>query len=152
MTNRQKVPLKDSLQSLPALWARLYPEAGAADRLMSLCSGPAADGLVMLDKPVGACAFLLVQAAADQADIIEIGTDPACRRQGLARDLLTTYFDLAAGKGIADIFLEVAVDNLPAYQLYLQSGFVEIGRRNGYYRRGETVIDAVQMHKPILSQ
>ena len=152
MTDRQKVPLKDSLQTLPALWAALYPEAGAADRLMPLCSGPAADGLVMLDKPVGACAFLLVQVAADQADIIEIGTHPACRRQGLARDLLTTYFDVAAGKGISDIFLEVAVDNLPAYQLYLQSGFVEIGRRNGYYRRGETVIDAVQMHKPILSQ
>ena len=152
MTNRQMVPLKDSLQTLPALWARLYPEAGAADRLMQLCSGPATDGLVMLDKPFGACAFLLVQGAADQADIIEIGTDPACRRQGLARDLLATYFDVAAGKGIVDIFLEVAVDNLPAYQLYLQSGFVEIGRRNGYYRRGETVIDAVQMHKPILSQ
>ena len=152
MTNRQIITIKDGQQKLPDLLARLYSETGQAARLLQLCTGPAIDGLVAVDDDIGACAFLLVQSAADQADIIEIGTDPACRREGLARQLMTCYIDLAASKGITDIFLDVAVDNLPAYQLYLQSGFVEIGRRKGYYRRGATVIDAVQMHKPVSSR
>lgn len=152
MTDRQIMTLDAGRQRLPALLGRIYPEGGQADSLLQLCDGPAIDGLLVVDNQIGPCAFLLTQSAADQADIIEIGTDPACRRQGLARALMAAYFECAANKGIADIFLEVAVDNLPAYQLYLQSGFVEIGRRNGYYRRDETVIDAVQMHKPISSR
>jgi ribosomal protein S18 acetylase RimI-like enzyme len=46
---------------------------------------------------------------------------------------------------VEKILLEVAADNIPARQLYDSCGFVEIGCRKNYYKRGETRRDAVIM-------
>ena len=39
----------------------------------------------------------------------------------------------AAARGATRVFLEVAEDNLAARALYERTGFVEAGRRPGYY-------------------
>jgi [ribosomal protein S18]-alanine N-acetyltransferase len=41
----------------------------------------------------------------------------------------------ATRRGAARLFLEVAEDNTAARALYAQTGFVEAGRRVGYYAR-----------------
>ncbi|MFO1088667.1 MAG: tRNA (adenosine(37)-N6)-threonylcarbamoyltransferase complex dimerization subunit type 1 TsaB [Hyphomicrobiales bacterium] len=81
-------------------------------------------------------AFLFARAAAGEAEIITIGTVPAARRHGLARRLVEHLFALLAGRGISELFIEVASRNAPAIALYRAMGFTACGRRARYYDLG----------------
>ena len=41
----------------------------------------------------------------------------------------------AIKNGLNALFLEVAVDNVPAKKLYAKTGFSKVGQRSKYYRR-----------------
>ena len=82
-------------------------------------------------------AAALVRVTLDEAELLTLATDPACRRQGLARAVLAKAESLARDAGAATLFLEVAEDNTGALALYVKSGYVRIGRRPGYYQNAE---------------
>ena len=63
-----------------------------------------------------------------------IGTATAAQGRGVGRTLLCALLDLAAGLGAQRVFLEVRVDNDVAIGLYASQGFVQVGRRRGYYQ------------------
>jgi ribosomal-protein-alanine N-acetyltransferase len=86
-----------------------------------------------------------VLVAADAAEILTVGVVPAARRQGLARRMLAALYAEARRRGAVEMFLEVRVDNAAAITLYEREGFVEVGRRPGYYDRGR--VDAVVMRR-----
>jgi ribosomal-protein-alanine N-acetyltransferase len=89
-------------------------------------------------------AFILVQVAADEAEILSLGTAPSARRKGFAQALVHASADEAARLGAIAMFLEVAEDNLAAIALYARIGFAVCGRRTHYYqRREERAVDAV---------
>ena len=77
--------------------------------------------------------FVLLRVIADEAEVLTLATDPAHRRQGLARETLTQAQDAACRAGATQVFLEVAEDNGPAQGLYTNAGYVQVGRRPGYY-------------------
>ncbi len=94
--------------------------------------------------------FLALRTAADEAEIITLAVHPAARRQGLARVLVAEALDTARSGGVRRILLEVAVDNDAARALYAQAGFVETGRRRGYYARsGGERVDALVLVRPV---
>ncbi len=78
-------------------------------------------------------AFLLAWQAADELDIIALGTAPALRRRGLARALVAEALRYASENGLRRILLEVRVSNLAALQLYQSYGFVAGRQREQYY-------------------
>ena len=78
--------------------------------------------------------FILCRRASDEAEVLTIVVDPSSRRQGLAGRLMKTNIDLLARYGVRTLFLEVGEDNAAARRLYSRLGFVEVGRRQGYYR------------------
>lgn len=80
-------------------------------------------------------AFLLGRAVAGEAELLTLATDPARRRQGLARALLADFAAEARARGAASAFLEVAEDNAPARALYAAAGWETAGRRPRYYVR-----------------
>ena len=82
---------------------------------------------------------------ADCADIIAIGTHRDWQRCGFGRIMLEDLIGVTEQQHVEKILLEVAADNMPARQLYDSCGFVEIGCRKNYYKRGETRCDAVIM-------
>jgi ribosomal-protein-alanine N-acetyltransferase len=88
--------------------------------------------------PAGFCAWRTVSG---EAELLNLGVDPARRRQGIGSALLTQLREKVEG----DIFLEVAANNAPALALYHKDGWERIGNRPGYYQRGR--IDAVVMKK-----
>ncbi len=91
----------------------------------------AGDGDGDPEAPVG---LLLVQAAADDADILTLGVLPgAWRRRGLARRLLGLGMAALRVDGITRLVLEVAEDNTGAVAFYRAEGFAEVGRRRGYF-------------------
>lgn len=85
------------------------------------------------DRPAG---FTLARQAADEAEIISIGTARAFRRRGVARRLVGRLADQLIGAGTTTLFIEVARRNDAARALYEALGFTAAGIRKGYYARG----------------
>ena len=80
-----------------------------------------------------------------QADIVTFGVLPDYRGRHISDELMTASFDSLAAKGIKEIFLEVAVDNVHAIALYERHGFKRVGLRPNYYVRGDVKTDALVM-------
>ncbi|WP_035832274.1 GNAT family N-acetyltransferase [Kaistia adipata] len=81
--------------------------------------------------------FILIRTVADQAEVLTIAVAPASRGRGYGRQLMEDalrglYRDL-----VPEIFLEVDEGNAAAVALYRSLGFVEVGRRKGYYGDGK---------------
>lgn len=79
--------------------------------------------------------FILIRVVADEAEILTLAVRPAARRGGLGRRLVEAAVVRTAALGAERVFLEVAEDNAAARALYARTGFVEAGRRRGYYAR-----------------
>lgn len=77
--------------------------------------------------------FAISRIIVDEAELLTIALDPEVRGRGLSAELLRRHAARARRAGAERLFLEVAADNAPALALYKGLGFVEIGRRKGYY-------------------
>lgn len=119
----------------PDLLAEIH--ASAFDRpwdaaaFQSLCRQ---DGVVALGHADG---FILIRTVSDEAEILTLAVRPQARRRGAGADLVRAGADAARAQGAQRLFLEVAEDNAAALALYRSAGFVEDGRRKGYYARTE---------------
>ena len=74
---------------------------------------------------------------ADEAEILTLAVRPSARRAGLGGRLVEAAVVRAAALGAERMFLEVAEGNVAARALYARSGFVEMGRRRGYYSHAD---------------
>ncbi len=103
------------------------------------------------ETPVILEAFVLSRQAADEAEILTITVDPASRRLGHGRRLLTYHRAALERFGVRRLFLEVNENNLAARSLYARSGFAEVGRRAGYYplADGRTAAALVLRHDSV---
>jgi ribosomal-protein-alanine N-acetyltransferase len=72
----------------------------------------------------------------DESHILNLSVHPDWQRQGLGRKLIQRLLKIARQHGAETSFLEVRESNRPALALYGGLGFVEIGRRHGYYPAG----------------
>lgn len=118
--------------SLPARLAALHAEAfdrpwdaGAFAALLDQ------SGVFAVEEADG---FILMRVAVDEAEILTLAVRPAARRQGLGARLVGQGAVAAAARGADRLFLEVAEDNAAARALYARAGFIEAGRRPGYYQ------------------
>ncbi len=91
--------------------------------------------------------FIIIQPAADQAEVLTLVTEKAYRRTGIAHKLLHAGCVTAAKQGVEILFLEVAEDNIHALSLYEKSGFEKFGRRPAYYRRENGRVAAITLRK-----
>lgn len=82
--------------------------------------------------------FILIRTVLDEAEILTLAVRPGARRKGYARGLVEAAAALARAAGVRQLYLEVAEDNAAALALYRATGFVEVGRRPGYYARRES--------------
>ena len=80
--------------------------------------------------------FLIVRSAGDEAELLTLAVDPACRRLGLARALLGAATSALRRGGSKRLFLEVDEGNSAARGLYQSLGAVVVGRRPRYYEHG----------------
>jgi len=99
------------------------------------------------DAPVG---FALLRLVADEAELLSLGVLPQLRRAGIARRLMAACYDRCRSAGIVRLLLEVAEDNIAARQLYARAGYLEVGRRKGYYARArQAPVDALTLARPV---
>ena len=77
----------------------------------------------------------------DEIHIATFATHPDFRKQGIGKDLLLHTLRSAKADGALTSFLEVREGNDIALEMYRKLGFVEHGRREGYYKdNDETAI------------
>jgi ribosomal-protein-alanine N-acetyltransferase len=136
-------------EPLAVLHAGCFPEdpwdAEALGRILGLSGG---FGFLAWrgGMPVG---FALARDLGGEGEILSLGVLPDCRRLGIGWALLRAVIDEAARRELPSIVLEVADDNAAARGLYARAGFVAVGRRPRYYRRGGETIDALLLRCPV---
>jgi ribosomal-protein-alanine N-acetyltransferase len=105
----------------------------------------------LTDNPASRCwvaeldgriaAMLVAWFIVDEIHIATIVTHPDFRKQGIGEKLLSCVLQAAKDEGAVSSFLEVRENNAAALELYRKFGYVESGRRTGYYKdNGEDAI------------
>jgi tRNA threonylcarbamoyl adenosine modification protein YeaZ len=147
---RLRAATQDDLGTLASLHALCFTQGWSARSIGQLLGTPGAFALVAEAGGV-ACGFIVVRAAADEAEILSIGVVPPARRSGTGRKLVSAGAEKARNVGAATLFLEVARENEAARALYAASGFAEAGLRPGYYREpGAKPEDALVLRTNLL--
>ncbi len=90
--------------------------------------------------------YVVLYINCGEAHIMNIAVAAEHRRQGVGRTLMLFALNIIKTNDADVVFLEVAVNNSAACQLYRQFGFEVYGRRKRYYRNGG---DAYVMRKEI---
>ena len=79
------------------------------------------------------CGYVGSQTVLGESDMMNLAVAPACRRQGLGRQLVERLCDALREKGSTCLMLEVRRSNEAALALYAAAGFRQIGVRPNYY-------------------
>lgn len=74
------------------------------------------------------------QTVMGETDMMNVAVHPDYRRRGIAEALVNGLVFLLKERGSHSLTLEVRASNAPAQKLYGKLGFVQIGKRPGYYR------------------
>ena len=111
-------------------WSVIEFERLLADRMV------VGDGL-FVGREQSLQGFCLSRIVLDEAEILTIAVAPALRGRGHSRSLLRNHLDALIARRVARLHLEVDENNRPALALYRRYGFVETGRRTGYYQQAD---------------
>ncbi len=79
-------------------------------------------------------AYLCLWVVAGEAQVQNLAVHPAFRGRGVGRYLLVRGLLEARRRGAEKATLEVRPSNTAARRLYASLGFIEVGRRPGYYQ------------------
>ncbi|AIL33185.1 bifunctional tRNA (adenosine(37)-N6)-threonylcarbamoyltransferase complex dimerization subunit type 1 TsaB/ribosomal protein alanine acetyltransferase RimI [Basilea psittacipulmonis] len=92
-------------------------------------------------------AYLLQLIAPDVAHLMILGVHEAYQGKGIAQVLIQQSHENMIKHGIFEQVLEVREDNTRARDFYEKQGYIEIGKRKGYYASGQ--IDAIVLSKKV---
>lgn len=81
----------------------------------------------------------------EDADICNVVVAERCRRQGIAKEMLTALMEEGKRRGVLYFTLEVRSGNAAAVSLYKKLGFATEGIRKGFYQNPKE--DALIMWK-----
>ena len=126
--------------ALAALYAEALPPGWPANELAKACSDPSR---AVLKATEGAHlhGFIILQFAADEAEILAIAVAKRRRRLGYAASLIRRGISACQDRIMSCIYLEVAESNIPALRLYEKFGFFVIGCRENYYRSSSSAFE-----------
>lgn len=120
------------IDEVHALEQRVFPHPWSrANFADSLASGY--DAWVVRGADGAIAGYFLVMYAVDEAHLLDVAVASDRQGQGLGRHLLDQVAARSRGQGMESVLLEVRPSNLRALEVYRKYGFVEIGRRKGYY-------------------
>lgn len=141
----------DRARDIAAIHGNLFDPAWSEDAVRGLLDHPAATALAAVaGDPKRTVGFIIGQVAADEAEIISLGVDPAWQKRRVGRQLVEGLLRAVQRAECRRLHLEVAADNRAALALYRSLGFVEAGRRRGYYaRNGSAAVDALMLQRQV---
>lgn len=105
-------------------------------------------GLVVEDGD-GLCGYAFFRVCPPECELLHLVVAPQQRRLGVGESLLRAALLDFAGHGYTTCLLEVRASNAAALGLYAKLGFLQVGRRKGYYR--QPVEDALLMNRSLMN-
>jgi [ribosomal protein S18]-alanine N-acetyltransferase len=78
-------------------------------------------------------AYGIMSFGAGEAHILNLCVDTRHRRQGIGKQLITTFLEKTRAQNVSNVYLEVRPSNIAAIELYYKVGFSKIGERPNYY-------------------
>ena len=104
--------------------------------------------LHLLERNEEVLGVLLWRDLGEEVEVLDMVVAPGHRRKGLGLHLLQRLVALVQEGGARVLFLEVRESNAAALALYRKAGFLETGRRAGYYRQPEEAALLLSLHRP----
>lgn len=80
-----------------------------------------------------ACGYVGSQTVLGETDMMNLAVTADFRRKGIAQQLVLRLISDLAAMGSHSLCLEVRQSNMAARDLYEKLGFVQVGKRPGYY-------------------
>ena len=126
----------DDLQQVLAIENQCFEDPWSATYFRLCMKRPRSNEYLYVARRVQTVVgYIIFYILHEEAQILNIAVLPACQRQGIGKYLLTSALKMIQADGEREVFLEVAVSNLPAQYLYRQFGFRICGIRKNYYGR-----------------
>jgi [ribosomal protein S18]-alanine N-acetyltransferase len=132
----------EHLEAVADLESRVNPQPWSYDLFAGELDVdvPARHWLVVVDEADQMIGFGGVMYVVDEAHLMNLAVEPACRRTGIARRLIGHLFLEAVERGARNLTLEVRASNAAAIALYRRFDFAPVGVRSGYYPDGEDAL------------
>ncbi|NGN92963.1 ribosomal protein S18-alanine N-acetyltransferase [Nocardioides sp. KC13] len=132
----------DDVDAIAGLEVEAFPDdAWTRDYLQVAIEGKMPTVRILVAEEGGVIVgHALVSVVYEIAELQRIAVAADQRRQGIGRGLLEACVELAREEQAERVLLEVREDNAAALPFYDRAGFVEIDRRERYYRDGATGI------------
>lgn len=132
---RIRKAVQEDVKTLAALDARCFASPWSEKSFEDdVVKNPLAFYLVAETDEGEIAGYVGVWLIVDEGHITNVAVSPDYRRQGIAKAVLAKMFETCERDwGIRAFTLEVRPSNDPALALYRSFGFLEMGRRKGYY-------------------
>ena len=125
----------EHIDAIAALEEVCFSAPWSAAALAEQLDNPNAVFYVALDTNGQVCGYAGIHHVADEGYIDNVAVNPAVRRQGVARALMTALDAYGRENRLFRLTLEVRVSNTAAIKLYENAGFVRDGVRPAFYRK-----------------
>lgn len=136
------------LETVIAIEKASFSRPWTARHFLDEIESPNAHPLVAVTPEGEVVGYLCPKVIIDEGEILDVAVDGRCRGKKVGRLLVEAGLSWCRAAGALSVALEVRLSNDPALALYRHLGFVEEGRRKGYYDNGE---DAVLMRHTFTS-
>ncbi len=125
------------LEQVAALEKLCFASPWSAQSLELLTNDGIGVGYLLTIPANGDCvvAYGGMLITVDEGQITNIATHPDHRRQGYGSAILHTLLRHAKDAHLESVSLEVRASNAAAIAMYRAAGFVEAGRRKGFYTK-----------------
>jgi ribosomal-protein-alanine N-acetyltransferase len=127
--------LRSDLPLIAELEKAAFSDPWSPTSFESVMDEPAAYMAVARAATERILGYVVAWFAADEGEIANLAVREPTRRQGIGASLLDATLIEGRRRGALNMYLEVRESNDAARRLYASRGFLEIGRRRGYYRR-----------------
>lgn len=141
----------DDVDAMLAIEQRVYSHPWSRGNFIDSLSaahwawkGQGADGLLV---------YWLALPVLDELHLLNLAVHPEHWGQGLASQAIAHLRGQSLGHGLQEVWLEVRESNQRAQQLYLRSGFAQVGRRRAYYpaaggQREDALLMRLRLQEP----
>lgn len=123
---------KSHVEAVAGLEQHCFSDPWSVRSISSELENPLSLWVVAMDGPVLA-GYVGSQSVMGWADMMNLAVAPEYRCRGVGASLVLELIRRLQENQVTCLTLEVRASNAPAIRLYEKMGFVEVGRRPGYY-------------------